>query len=104
MLHDVQCMRNNIHTTISPNDLKSLNGFIKVSHNCVTNMFLKHKDGTSHYFCSKIDMEWKNGMDYLPIYVTSLPPHKTAITKLEHMNLSSSAIRSSTKEQQSSSQ
>jgi hypothetical protein len=96
MLHDVQYMPSNPHNTISPSALKNLDGFINAAHDCGTNMYLKHTNGTSHYFRSKTDMEWINGMDYLPLLVTSLPLHTTSITQTTITKISSAATRSST--------
>ena len=56
-------MPNNPHNKISPSALKTLDGFTKVAHDCGNDMIFKHKNGTSHYFCSRIDMTWQNGMD-----------------------------------------
>ena len=44
-------------------------------------------------------MEWQNGMDYLPIYVTSFPPHTTIISEIaQHNKISSAATRLNTQE------
>ena len=93
-------MLNNPHNMISPSALKTIDGFTKSAYDCETDVLLKHKNRMSHYFSSKIDMEWKNGMDYLPIYVTSFPPHTTLISELEHTNnMLYAATRSNTQEQ-----
>ena len=47
ILHDVQYMLNNPHNTIYPSALKSMDGVIKATHDCGTDMLLKHKNGTS---------------------------------------------------------
>ena len=91
-------MPNNPHNTISTSALKIMDGSIKVAHECGTDILLKHKNRTSHCFRSNIDMEWKNGMDYLPIYVTLLPSHTKIISQLEHNNISSALTRSNTQE------
>ena len=103
ILNNVQYMPNDPHNKISPSALKKLDGFIKVAHNCGTDVIFKHKNGTSHYFRSRIDMTWQNCMYYLPIYVTSFSLHtKIYPETIQHNNISSAATRSTKHPQRSS--